>query len=145
MISFIRTIALFISLKFTHISQLPSCSCNMTGLDSKLWIVGIPIGRLGGAPQCAMVSRQYSLVFQAKNIQVFGSNGQFVLIPPTPDMGHGGGCVLGPEIIAHSIGMALLLRIITVPPFIGNFNIPCAVDGMTLIFLMPVLPIISLC
>ncbi|GJS40412.1 hypothetical protein Tco_0565455 [Tanacetum coccineum] len=31
-----------------------------------------------------------------------------------------------PEIIAHSIGMTLLLRIVTVPPFIGNFNIPCA-------------------
>ncbi|GKD70654.1 hypothetical protein Tco_1324744, partial [Tanacetum coccineum] len=24
--------------------------------------------------------------------------------------------------------MALLLRIVTVPPFTGNFNIPCVVD-----------------
>ncbi|GJT30725.1 hypothetical protein Tco_0911000, partial [Tanacetum coccineum] len=34
-----------------------------------------------------------------------------------------------PEIIAHSIRMTLLLRIVTVPPFTGNFNIPCDVDG----------------
>ncbi|GJZ83355.1 hypothetical protein Tco_0648528 [Tanacetum coccineum] len=39
-----------------------------------------------------------------------------------------GCCVLGPEIIAHSIEMTLLLRNITVPPSTGNFNIPCAVD-----------------
>ncbi|GKC90772.1 hypothetical protein Tco_1151421, partial [Tanacetum coccineum] len=38
------------------------------------------------------------------------------------------GRVLGPEIIAHSIGMILLLRNVTVPPSTGNFNIPCAVD-----------------
>ncbi|GJT18757.1 hypothetical protein Tco_0877463 [Tanacetum coccineum] len=33
----------------------------------------------------------------------------------------------GPEIIAHSIGMTLLLRIVTVPPFTGNFNISLCV------------------
>ncbi|GJY10713.1 hypothetical protein Tco_0378898 [Tanacetum coccineum] len=56
------------------------------------------------------------------------------------------GCyVLGPEIIAYSIGMTLLLRIVTVPPLTGNFNIPCAVDGTARIFLIPVLPIIPLC
>ncbi|GKG44127.1 hypothetical protein Tco_0483220, partial [Tanacetum coccineum] len=26
------------------------------------------------------------------------------------------------------MGMTLLLRIVIVPPFTGNFNIPCAVD-----------------
>ncbi|GJR58352.1 hypothetical protein Tco_1500514 [Tanacetum coccineum] len=39
-----------------------------------------------------------------------------------------GGRVLGPKIIAHSIGMILLLRNVTVPPSTGNFSIPCAVD-----------------
>ncbi|GJS56364.1 hypothetical protein Tco_0629726 [Tanacetum coccineum] len=34
---------------------------------------------------------------------------------------------------------------VTVPPSTGNFNIPCAVDGTTRIFLMPGLPIIALC
>ncbi|GKG18526.1 hypothetical protein Tco_0372824, partial [Tanacetum coccineum] len=53
--------------------------------------------------------------------------------------------VLGLEIIAHSVGMTLLLRNVTVPPLTGNFNIPCAVDGTTQIFLIPVLPIIPLC
>ncbi|GJX16673.1 hypothetical protein Tco_0217505 [Tanacetum coccineum] len=33
--------------------------------------------------------------------------------------------------------MALLLRIVTVPPFTGNFNILCVVDGTARIFLMP--------
>ncbi|GKG14303.1 hypothetical protein Tco_0353903, partial [Tanacetum coccineum] len=47
--------------------------------------------------------------------------------------------------IAHSIGMTLLLRNVTVPPLTGNFNIPCAVDGTARIFLIPVLPIIPLC
>ncbi|GKE43347.1 hypothetical protein Tco_1470631, partial [Tanacetum coccineum] len=56
-----------------------------------------------------------------------------------------GGRVLGPEIIAHSIGMILLLRNVTVPPSTGNFNISCAVDGMARIFLIPGLPIIPLC
>ncbi|GJV73972.1 hypothetical protein Tco_1493967 [Tanacetum coccineum] len=56
-----------------------------------------------------------------------------------------GGCVLGPEIIAHSIGMTLLLHNVTVPPSTGNFNIPCVVDGTTRIFLIPGLPIIPLC
>ncbi|GKG15171.1 hypothetical protein Tco_0354771 [Tanacetum coccineum] len=56
-----------------------------------------------------------------------------------------GGRVLGPEIIAHSIGMILLLRNVTVPPSTGNFNIPCAVDGMARIFLILGLPIIPLC
>ncbi|GKC07340.1 hypothetical protein Tco_0998950 [Tanacetum coccineum] len=51
----------------------------------------------------------------------------------------------GPEIIAHSIGMTLLLCSVTVPPSTGNFNIPCAVDGTARIFLMPGLPIIALC
>ncbi|GJU76350.1 hypothetical protein Tco_1273420 [Tanacetum coccineum] len=56
-----------------------------------------------------------------------------------------GGRVLGLEIIAHSIGMILLLCNVTVPPSTGNFNIPCAVDGMAWIFLIPGLPIIPLC
>ncbi|GKC66879.1 hypothetical protein Tco_1099477, partial [Tanacetum coccineum] len=56
-----------------------------------------------------------------------------------------GGRVLGPEIIAYSIGMILLLHNVTVPPSIGNFNIQCVVDGMTQIFLIPGLPIIPLC
>ncbi|GJS14561.1 hypothetical protein Tco_0409033 [Tanacetum coccineum] len=34
---------------------------------------------------------------------------------------------------------------VTVPPSTGNFNIPCAVDGTTWIFLIPGLPIIPLC
>ncbi|GJV36393.1 hypothetical protein Tco_1408870 [Tanacetum coccineum] len=50
-----------------------------------------------------------------------------------------------PKIIAHSIGMILLLRNVTVPPSTGNINIPCAVDGMAQIFLIFGLPIISLC
>ncbi|GJX47772.1 hypothetical protein Tco_0272962 [Tanacetum coccineum] len=41
--------------------------------------------------------------------------------------------------------MILLLRNVTVPPSTGNFNISCAVDGMARIFLIPGLPIISLC
>ncbi|GJS76797.1 hypothetical protein Tco_0726678 [Tanacetum coccineum] len=41
--------------------------------------------------------------------------------------------------------MILLLRNVTVPPSTGNFNIPCAVDGMSQIFLIPGLPIIPLC
>ncbi|GJW53048.1 hypothetical protein Tco_1436460 [Tanacetum coccineum] len=41
--------------------------------------------------------------------------------------------------------MTMLLRIVTVPPLTGNFNIQCAVDGMARIFLIPVLPIIPLC
>ncbi|GJY18450.1 hypothetical protein Tco_0389941 [Tanacetum coccineum] len=55
------------------------------------------------------------------------------------------GRVLGPEIIAHSIGMILLLRNVTVPHSTGNFNIPCAMDGMARIFLILGLPIIPLC
>ncbi|GJT44520.1 zinc finger, CCHC-type, retrotransposon gag domain protein [Tanacetum coccineum] len=39
-----------------------------------------------------------------------------------------GGRMLGPEIIAHSIGMILLLRNVTVPPSTGNFSIPCVMD-----------------
>ncbi|GJV64052.1 hypothetical protein Tco_1474880 [Tanacetum coccineum] len=35
-----------------------------------------------------------------------------------------GGRVLGPEIIAHSIGMIMLLRNVTVPPSTGNLIIP---------------------
>ncbi|GJW54594.1 hypothetical protein Tco_0098679 [Tanacetum coccineum] len=56
-----------------------------------------------------------------------------------------GGWMLGPEIIAHSKGITLLLFNVTVPPSTGNFNIPCAVDGTARIFLMPGLPIIALC
>ncbi|GJQ91570.1 hypothetical protein Tco_0002709 [Tanacetum coccineum] len=56
-----------------------------------------------------------------------------------------GCCVLGPKIIAHSIRMTMLLRIVIVPPLTMNFNIPCAVDGTAQIFLIPVLPIIPLC
>ncbi|GKA84194.1 hypothetical protein Tco_0805789 [Tanacetum coccineum] len=43
------------------------------------------------------------------------------------------------------MGMTLLLCNVTVPPSTGNFNIPCAVDGTTRIFLIPGLPIIVLC
>ncbi|GJY02526.1 hypothetical protein Tco_0360678 [Tanacetum coccineum] len=39
-----------------------------------------------------------------------------------------GCCVLGLEIVAHSIGITVLLRIVTIPPFTRNFNIPCVVD-----------------
>ncbi|GJT14010.1 hypothetical protein Tco_0861052 [Tanacetum coccineum] len=55
-----------------------------------------------------------------------------------------GGWMLGPEIIAHSKGITLLLFNVTVPPSTGNFNIPCAVDGTARIFLMPGLPIIAI-
>ncbi|GKG22257.1 hypothetical protein Tco_0387560, partial [Tanacetum coccineum] len=41
--------------------------------------------------------------------------------------------------------MILLFRNVTVPPSTRNFNISCAVDSMTWIFLIPGLPIISLC
>ncbi|GJY57427.1 hypothetical protein Tco_0456542 [Tanacetum coccineum] len=41
--------------------------------------------------------------------------------------------------------MALLLCSVTVPSSTGNFNIPCAVDGTARIFLIPGLPIITLC
>ncbi|GKF64311.1 hypothetical protein Tco_0187759, partial [Tanacetum coccineum] len=41
--------------------------------------------------------------------------------------------------------MTLLLRNVTVPPLIGNFNISCAMDGMARIFIIPVLLIIPLC
>ncbi|GKF26399.1 hypothetical protein Tco_0082293, partial [Tanacetum coccineum] len=43
------------------------------------------------------------------------------------------------------LGMTLLLCIVIVPPSMGNFNIPCAIDGTARIFLMPGLPIIALC
>ncbi|GJY46311.1 hypothetical protein Tco_0435374 [Tanacetum coccineum] len=56
-----------------------------------------------------------------------------------------GGWMLGPEIIAHSVGMTLLLYNVTVPPSTGNFNILCAVDGTARIFLIPGLPMIALC
>ncbi|GJS53341.1 hypothetical protein Tco_0626703 [Tanacetum coccineum] len=56
-----------------------------------------------------------------------------------------GDCVLGQKIIAHSIRMTLLLRNVTVPPSTGNVNISCVVDGTAQIFLIPGLPIISLC
>ncbi|GKF20933.1 hypothetical protein Tco_0069571 [Tanacetum coccineum] len=72
--------------------------------------------------------------FQAKNIQVLFDTWFTAR-----------GWMLGPEIIAHSIGMTLLLCNVTVPPSTGNFNIPCAVDGTARIFLMPDLPIIALC
>ncbi|GJY59531.1 hypothetical protein Tco_0459423 [Tanacetum coccineum] len=39
-----------------------------------------------------------------------------------------GGWMLDLEIIAHSIGMTLLLCSVTVSPSTGNFNILCAVD-----------------
>ncbi|GKE38833.1 hypothetical protein Tco_1462238, partial [Tanacetum coccineum] len=41
--------------------------------------------------------------------------------------------------------MTLLLCSVIVPPSMGNFNIPCAVNGTAWIFLMPGLPIIALC
>ncbi|GJV78581.1 reverse transcriptase domain-containing protein [Tanacetum coccineum] len=56
-----------------------------------------------------------------------------------------GCCVLGPETIAHSSGIILLLRNVTIPPSTGNFNIPCAVDGTARIFLIPGMLIIPLC
>ncbi|GJZ94445.1 hypothetical protein Tco_0666648 [Tanacetum coccineum] len=81
--------------------------------------VGILLGHLGGAPLCVAGRPSCLLVSRKKHP--------------------------GPEIIAHSIGMTLLLRIVTVPPLTGNFNIPCVVDGTAQIFLIPVLPIIPLC
>ncbi|GKB72026.1 hypothetical protein Tco_0933438 [Tanacetum coccineum] len=56
-----------------------------------------------------------------------------------------GGWMLGSEIIAHFIGMTLLLCSVIVPLSTGNFNIPCVVDGTERIFLIPGLPIIALC
>ncbi|GKA45046.1 hypothetical protein Tco_0737842 [Tanacetum coccineum] len=53
-------------------------------------------------------------------------------------------CVLGPEIIAHSSDMILLLRSVTVLPVTGNFNISWAVDGIALILLTFGLHIIPL-
>ncbi|GJQ90231.1 hypothetical protein Tco_0001370 [Tanacetum coccineum] len=41
--------------------------------------------------------------------------------------------------------MTLLFCNVTVPSSIGNFNIPCAVDGTARIFLIPGLPIVPLC
>ncbi|GKG59795.1 hypothetical protein Tco_0607423, partial [Tanacetum coccineum] len=41
--------------------------------------------------------------------------------------------------------MILLLRNVTVPHSTENFSIPCAVDCMARIFLIPGLPIIPLC
>ncbi|GJU41462.1 hypothetical protein Tco_1194419 [Tanacetum coccineum] len=76
--------------------------------------VGIPLRHLGGASPCAPGRLSYLLASRQKHP--------------------------GPEIIAHSIGMTLLLCIITVPPFMGNFNIPCAVHSTARIFLIPVTP-----
>ncbi|GJZ05233.1 putative reverse transcriptase domain-containing protein [Tanacetum coccineum] len=81
--------------------------------------VGLILGHLGSAPLCAAGRSSCLLSSRQKHP--------------------------GPEIIAHSIGMALLLRIVIVPPFTGNFNISCAVAGTARIFLMPILPIIPLC
>ncbi|GKB95782.1 hypothetical protein Tco_0981919, partial [Tanacetum coccineum] len=64
--------------------------------------VGILLGHLGGATLCATGRLSCPLASRQKH--------------------------LGLEIIAHSIGMTLLLRNVTVPPLTGNFNIPCAVD-----------------
>ncbi|GKF69871.1 hypothetical protein Tco_0202928 [Tanacetum coccineum] len=46
----------------------------------------------------------------------------------------------GPETIAHSIGMILLLLSVSIPPVTGNFIIPCVVDGTACIFRNPGLP-----
>ncbi|GJY36475.1 hypothetical protein Tco_0421853, partial [Tanacetum coccineum] len=43
------------------------------------------------------------------------------------------------------LGVTLLLHNVTIHPSTGNFNIPCVVDGMARIFLIPGLPIIPLC
>ncbi|GJZ19780.1 hypothetical protein Tco_0556370 [Tanacetum coccineum] len=50
----------------------------------------------------------------------------------------------GPEIIAHSTGMILLLFSVSVPPITGNFIISCVVDGTAFIFRNPGLPMIPL-
>ncbi|GJZ14793.1 hypothetical protein Tco_0550470 [Tanacetum coccineum] len=63
--------------------------------------------------------------FKAKTSRVLRMNGHFYLLLQHLT-GHGG-YVLDPKIIAHSIGMTLLLRNVTVPPSTGNFNISCAV------------------
>ncbi|GKF84233.1 hypothetical protein Tco_0249131, partial [Tanacetum coccineum] len=51
----------------------------------------------------------------------------------------------GLETIAHSIGMTLLLLIVSVPHMTGNFIIPCVVDGTACIFRNAGLPMIPLC
>ncbi|GJY90207.1 hypothetical protein Tco_0505403 [Tanacetum coccineum] len=55
-----------------------------------------------------------------------------------------GGWSSGPDIIAHSTGMILLLFSVSVPPITGNFIIPCVVDGTAFIFRNPGLPMIPL-
>ncbi|GKF99763.1 hypothetical protein Tco_0301454 [Tanacetum coccineum] len=56
----------------------------------------------------------------------------------------GGGWSSGPETIAHSMGMILLLLSVSVPPITGNFIILCVVDGTAFIFRNPGLPMIPL-
>ncbi|GJR24117.1 hypothetical protein Tco_0972644 [Tanacetum coccineum] len=55
------------------------------------------------------------------------------------------GCSSGPETIAHSTGIILLLFSVSIPPVTGNFIIPCVVDGTACIFRNPGLPMIPLC
>ncbi|GJX02741.1 hypothetical protein Tco_0188657 [Tanacetum coccineum] len=81
--------------------------------------VGILLGHLGGAPLCVAGRPSCQLASREKH--------------------------LGPKIIAHSIGITLLLHNVTVPPSTKNFNIPCAMDGTARIFLIHVLTIIPLC
>ncbi|GJT81416.1 hypothetical protein Tco_1055758 [Tanacetum coccineum] len=50
----------------------------------------------------------------------------------------------GPETIAHSTGIILLLFSVSIPLVIGNFIIPCVVDGTACIFRNPGLPMIPL-
>ncbi|GKA67847.1 hypothetical protein Tco_0767764 [Tanacetum coccineum] len=92
-------------------------------------------GHLDGAPLC-VVERPSCLL---------GIPDEWPLLSFLPMFAASGGRVLGPEIIAHSIRIILLLRNVTDPPSTGNFNIPCAVDGMAHIFLIPGLAIIPLC
>ncbi|GKA67878.1 hypothetical protein Tco_0767795 [Tanacetum coccineum] len=52
---------------------------------------------------------------------------------------------LRPFSVRVRISLHTPLRCVTVPPSTGNFSIPCVVDGMARIFLIPGLPIIPLC
>ncbi|GKE72548.1 hypothetical protein Tco_1534589 [Tanacetum coccineum] len=55
------------------------------------------------------------------------------------------GCSSGPETIAHSTRIILLLFSVSIPPVTGNFIIPCVVDGTACIFRNPGLPMTPLC
>ncbi|GJX35227.1 hypothetical protein Tco_0246784 [Tanacetum coccineum] len=100
--------------------------------------------RDGGHPsrifrRCSAMCRGTPVISAGFQAKIFRMNGHFYFrLQHLIDLIGPRVCVQGSgRSFAHSIGMALLLRIVIIPLFTGNFNISCAVDGTAQIFLMP--------